>query len=61
MNLAEYFRESLEELRRVTWPSREEVVNGTQTVLLFVVLFATALWVADIVFHALSIQVFGGR
>jgi preprotein translocase subunit SecE len=61
MNLAEYFRESLEELRRVTWPSREEVVSGTQTVLLFVVMFTVALWFSDLVFKALSAQVFGGR
>ena len=31
-----YFRESWEELKRVSWPTREEVIQGTQTVLIFV-------------------------
>lgn len=46
-----YFRESLEELRRVNWPSRDEVIQGTQTVLVFVVLFTLLLWAADLLFR----------
>ena len=52
-----YFREALEELRRVNWPSRDEVIQGTQTVLIFVVLLTLILWVADTVFRFLANQV----
>ena len=51
--LLTYFRESLEELRKVTWPSRDEVIQGTQTVLIFVVIFTFLLWMADLAFRYL--------
>lgn len=46
-----YFSEALEELRRVNWPSRDEVIQGTQTVLVFVLIFTLLLWVADLLFR----------
>ena len=46
-----YFREALDELRRVNWPSRDEVIQGTQTVLVFVLIFTLLLWVADLLFR----------
>lgn len=49
--IATYFREALDELRRVNWPSRDEVIQGTQTVLVFVVVFTLMLWVADLLFR----------
>ncbi len=51
--MIQYLRESWEELRRVNWPSRDEVIQGTQTVLLFLVMFTTVLWIADTVFALL--------
>ncbi len=45
-----YFRESYEELRKVNWPTRDEVIQGTQTVLIFVIGFTILLWVIDLVF-----------
>jgi preprotein translocase subunit SecE len=45
-----YFRESYEELRKVNWPTRDEVIQGTQTVLIFVIGFTILLWVLDLVF-----------
>jgi preprotein translocase subunit SecE len=53
-----YFRESYEELRRVNWPTRDEIIQGTQTVLVFVVGFTLILWVCDLAFRALSRLVF---
>lgn len=52
-----YFREALEELRRVNWPSRDEVIQGTETVLVFVVMFTIILWLADLAFRFLVQQV----
>ena len=46
-----YFRESLDELRRVNWPTRDEVIQGTQTVLIFVIGFTLLLYAMDIIFR----------
>ena len=48
-----YFRESYEELRKVNWPTRDEVIQGTQTVLIFVIGFTILLWILDLVFGLL--------
>ncbi len=45
-----YFRESYEELRKVNWPTRDEVIQGTQTVLIFVIGFTILLWILDLIF-----------
>jgi preprotein translocase subunit SecE len=42
-----FFKESYAELRKVTWPSREEVVASTKVVLVSVVLIALALGLVD--------------
>lgn len=49
--ITSYFSEALDELRRVNWPSRDEVIQGTQTVLVFVLIFTLLLWVADLLFR----------
>lgn len=50
MNLIQYFREAREELSRVTWPSRQDVLEGTQAVLIFVVALTLIVWVLDLLF-----------
>ena len=52
MNLIQYFREAREELARVTWPSRQDVLEGTQAVLIFVVALTLIVWVLDLLFGA---------
>jgi preprotein translocase subunit SecE len=47
----EYFREAWEELKRVSWPTREEVLQGTQTVLLFLLLMTLIFWAMDAIFR----------
>ena len=37
--LIRYFQEARAELARVTWPTREQVVEGTQAILLFTLAF----------------------
>ncbi len=49
-----YFRESWEELRRVNWPTRDEVIQGTQTVLIFVIGSTLILYIGDLIFRALA-------
>lgn len=45
--LLEYLRNSRAELGRVTWPSRAEVIQSTQAVLVFVLITGLFLLVAD--------------
>jgi preprotein translocase subunit SecE len=42
-----FARESYEETRRVTWPSRKETLNTTGIVIAFVVVMAVLLFVVD--------------
>lgn len=42
-----YLRNSRAELGRVTWPTRKEVLQATEATLLFVVLTALFLLIAD--------------
>ena len=46
----QFFRESDAELRKVSWPSREEVGNSTRIVLISVALIALVLGLIDFVF-----------
>lgn len=43
----QYLRNSRAELGRVTWPTRNEVIQATQATLVFVVLTALFLLIAD--------------
>jgi len=45
-----YLRNSRAELARVTWPTRDEVIQATQATLVFVVITALFLLVVDGVF-----------
>jgi preprotein translocase subunit SecE len=48
--LTQYLRNSRAELTRVTWPTRDEVIQATQATLVFVVITALFLLVVDGVF-----------
>jgi len=45
--LMQYLRNSRAELARVTWPTREEVLQSTQATLVFVLITALFLLIAD--------------
>jgi len=42
-----FFKESFGELKKVTWPSREEVTSSTKVVLVSTLLIALALGLVD--------------
>lgn len=46
--LTTYLRNSRAELGRVTWPTRNEVIQATQATLVFVVITLVFLMVADL-------------
>jgi preprotein translocase subunit SecE len=56
--IVSYFRESWEELKRVSWPTRDEVIQGTQTVLIYVILMTLIFWVMDLVFRGALTNLF---
>lgn len=45
--ILQFFRNSYAELRRVVWPSREQVASSTKVVIVSTVLFALVLGVVD--------------
>jgi preprotein translocase subunit SecE len=49
--LREGYKDVLAEMKKVTWPSRGEVVNTTVVVLVATVVFAVYLWGCDVVFY----------
>ena len=57
-SIARFFREVGAELRKVAWPSREEVAKLTVVVLVAIVAFAIYVFVLDIAFGSLTKPLF---
>ncbi|MBL8019467.1 MAG: preprotein translocase subunit SecE [Leptospirales bacterium] len=53
MFMVKFLKESREELRKVVWPSKEEVVNSTLVVLSAVILISLFLFGIDRLFSVL--------
>lgn len=49
-SIARYIRETRGELRKVTWPTREEAIRLTAIVLGVTAAFAVFFWVLDVIF-----------
>lgn len=47
-----YFRDSFEELKRVTWSTRDEIIQATETVIVFVIMMTLLMWVLDVLFRS---------
>ncbi|MGL4560781.1 MAG: preprotein translocase subunit SecE [Brevinema sp.] len=48
-NLVKFLKGSVEELKKVTWPTKDEVVRATVATMIFVALFAGILFGVDVV------------
>ena len=48
--IIQFFKDSYAELKKVVWPSREEVGSSTKVVLVSVALFAIVLGLMDYIF-----------
>jgi preprotein translocase subunit SecE len=46
--IIQFIKESYAELRKVVWPSREDVISSVKVVLISTVLFAAALGLVDV-------------
>lgn len=50
--ITKYWRETRGELRKVTWPTREESIRLTGIVLGVTIAFAAFLWIFDLLFSS---------
>ena len=48
--LSRYFRETIGELKKVNWPTRQEAINLTTIVLIVIAVMSVFLGVLDIIF-----------
>jgi preprotein translocase subunit SecE len=55
----EFLREVRLELKKVTWPTRPEVVGTTGVVLVIVFIFSVFLYMADLLFGRIITRIFG--
>jgi preprotein translocase subunit SecE len=58
-NIREFGRETIGELRKVTWPTRQEATRLTQIVVVVIVIMAIVLGGLDYVFTQLFGLIFG--
>lgn len=45
--ISNYFKETKSELKKVTWPTKKQVINNTWVVLVFVFLIGLCIWSLD--------------
>jgi preprotein translocase subunit SecE len=53
MKILEYIRESRDELKKVTWPDKEEVSNFTVVVIITLIIVSIFLWFIDMLLNEL--------
>lgn len=58
-NAAEFLKETREELDKVVWPSRQQLISESVAVVLMVTLSATLIYLVDRFFAWASQRVFG--
>ena len=51
LSTQEFFRGTSGEMKKVTWPSRNEVVGTTVVVIVSTLVFALFLWGCDVIFY----------
>ena len=51
LSTQEFFRDTTGEMKKVTWPARNEVVGTTVVVIVSTIVFALFLWGCDVVFY----------
>ena len=57
-NIAEFFKGSREELAKVVWPSRQQLVSESVAVILMVIASATLIYLVDSLFSWTSQRLF---
>lgn len=57
-NLVTFFKETKEELGKITWPSRQQLVSESLSVVFMVTLSAALVYLADQLFDWIALQIF---
>ncbi len=57
-NVAEFFRETKEELSKVVWPDRQRLIGESAAVILIVSLSAAVIYLVDELFRWLATLIF---
>lgn len=57
--VSRYFRETTGELRKVTWPTRQEATSLTIVVLIVITLMSAFLGVLDFIYSRFFVIIFG--
>ena len=52
-SISEFLRETKVELKKVTWPTKQELIANTIVVIIAVVLCAALIWIIDSIFSML--------
>lgn len=58
-NPNDFVKETKEELDKVVWPTRQQLIGESVSVILMVVLSASLIYLVDQLFHWAQIKVFG--
>jgi preprotein translocase subunit SecE len=59
LNITGFFQETKEELDKVVWPTRQQLISESVAVILMVTMSATLIYLIDNLFAWASKQVFG--
>ena len=51
LTVREFFRDVASEMKKVTWPTKNEVVGTTAVVIVATIVFAVFLWACDMAFY----------
>lgn len=54
--LIKFFKETKAEMKKVTWPNREQLIHNTLIILVFIIITCIILSVCDVVFSQLLQQ-----
>jgi preprotein translocase subunit SecE len=57
--VVKYFREARAEMRKVTWPTRQEALHLTGIVLAVTIVMSILLWVLDLLFTGVMSALIG--
>ena len=60
VNPAQFVRQVKQEIAKITWPSKQEVIQGTVTVVVMCAILAVFLFVVDTIFAVTIRRIIGG-
>ncbi|MDD3669143.1 MAG: preprotein translocase subunit SecE [Alphaproteobacteria bacterium] len=60
VNPAQFVRQVKQEIAKITWPGKQEIVQGTLTVVVMCAILAGFLFVVDTIFAVVIRRIIGG-